>query len=121
MLSLSKHDYSMQRLSVYILRCADGSFYTGVSNNLPKRLAEHNAGLDTMAYTRSRLPVKLVFVQEFDSPLKAIEMEKRIKKWRREKKIALIEGRLYDLPELSKSKRHPSTGSRGERPKTVTG
>jgi putative endonuclease len=98
-------------LSVYIIECSDGSYYTGVTNNVARRVEQHNDPDISFGYTRKRQPVKLVFAQQFESPAEAIAAEKRIKKWRREKKLALIEGRLEDLPKLSKTARHPSTSS----------
>lgn len=91
-----------KKLSVYILQCSDGSFYTGVTNNVARRVEDHNQGVASASYTASRLPAKLVFTQEFNSPIQAINLEKQIKGWRREKKIALIEGRFGDLPGLAK-------------------
>jgi putative endonuclease len=99
------------KLSVYIVECADGSYYTGVTNDVERRVAQHNDLESATGFTARRLPVQLVFAQQFTSPAEALAMEKRIKKWRREKKLALIEGRFEDLPKLSKTARHPSTSS----------
>lgn len=93
----------MKRMWVYILECADGSYYTGVTNNLEKRLLEHSNCVH-VGYTSTRLPVTLKFSQEFDNPLTAIEREKQIKRWSREKKKALILGDFEKLSELSSSK-----------------
>ena len=90
--------------SVYILRCADNSFYTGVTRDIQKRFQQHCDKRDGISYTARRLPVTLVFVQEYAHIRDAIAMEKKIKGWRREKKIALIEGRYKDLPGLSRKK-----------------
>jgi putative endonuclease len=87
---------------VYIVRCADGSLYTGLARtNLEGRVWEHNAGVDPKAYTFERRPVVLVYNEEFDRFDDAIQRERQIKGWSRRKKIALIEGRHDDLPELS--------------------
>jgi putative endonuclease len=106
----------MKTMYVYILECADKSFYTGVTNNAEKRLVEHNTGIDRNSYTYIRRPVKLVFCETFADALQAIHFEKQIKGWSRKKKEALIAGKLHLLPELSKSKTNatspnPSTGS----------
>lgn len=87
---------------VYILICSDGTFYTGVTNNVDNRVNQHNNGTDPKSYTFRRRPVELVYVQTFLEPNQAIEFEKRLKKWSRAKKTALIEGRFNELPELSK-------------------
>jgi putative endonuclease len=88
------------------LRCADGSYYTGSTNNLPLRLAEHQAG-EGSAYTRCRLPVELVYSQEFPSEHEAFLRERQVKGWSRAKKEALIRGDFEALIKLSKS-RSPS-------------
>ncbi|CAG0999974.1 MAG: GIY-YIG nuclease family protein [Bacteroidetes bacterium] len=89
---------------VYILRCNDGTYYTGVTNNLERRFSEHQSGEDTSAYTFKRRPVQLVFYAEFSNIDFAIEKEKQLKKWSRAKKEALIEGKYELLSELSKKK-----------------
>jgi|JI9StandDraft_2_1071091.scaffolds.fasta_scaffold266675_2 putative endonuclease len=109
------------KLSIYIVECADGSYYTGVTNDVERRVAQHNDRQSTTGFTSKRLPVKLVFAQQFASPAEALAMEKRVKKWRREKKLALIQGRFEDLPKLAKTARHPSTSSAGGDPKRVAG
>ena len=73
----------------YILRCADGSLYCGWTNNLEKRLAAHNSG-KASKYTRSRLPVKLVYFETFDTKQEAMSREARIKQLSRREKLALI-------------------------------
>jgi predicted GIY-YIG superfamily endonuclease len=91
----------------YILRCADGSYYTGCTTNLDQRLGEHQAG-ETPSYTSTRLPVELVYAEEFQSIHDAIAAERRIKGWSRAKKAAMIEGRWDDLPALSKTGFRPA-------------
>ena len=86
----------------YILECSDGSFYTGSTTDLPRRVAEHNEGLGAN-YTRDRRPVKLVFAEESASVETAFVREKQVQGWSRAKKRALIEGRWNELPTLSKS------------------
>lgn len=74
---------------VYILRYSDGMYYTGITWNLKKRIAEHNAGIKT-AIQKSRLPVKLVYWEQFETRIEAAKKEKKIKGWRREKKEILM-------------------------------
>ena len=75
---------------VYILQCNDNSFYTGHTDNLEKRISEHNNG-KFAGYTSTRLPVKLVFHQEFGTRLEALEAERKLKNWSKIKKETLIE------------------------------
>ena len=75
---------------VYILGCSDRSYYVGVTNNIERRVAEHNEGLDPKAFTYRRRPVKLLFHAEFNDIENAIVLEKQLKGWSRRKKIALI-------------------------------
>ena len=88
---------------VYILKCSDGSFYTGSTSDIEKRISEHKNGL-IKGYTSSRRPVKLVFSDYFDRAYDAISAERQIKGWRREKKIALINGDFELLVKLSNEK-----------------
>jgi tRNA/rRNA methyltransferase len=74
---------------VYILRCADGSYYTGHTDDLERRVAQHRTG-EVQGYTQTRLPVELIWSQDFPSRIEAIEAEQRIKPWARAKKEALI-------------------------------
>ena len=85
----------------YILRCSDGSYYVGSTRNLEQRVWQHNSGLGA-EYTKRRLPVTLVFAEEFERVDEAFAMEKRIQGWSRRKREALIEGRFSDLPALSR-------------------
>jgi putative endonuclease len=87
---------------LYILLCADGSFYTGSTNDLERRMKEHQAG-EGANHTRKRVPVELIYWEEYTRIDLAYDREQQIKGWSREKKIALIEGRNGDLPELAKS------------------
>ena len=89
---------------VYILQCADDSYYTGVTSNLDKRLTEHQSAKHPESYTAQRLPVELVFYAEFTEINHAIASEKQIKDWSRAKKEALIAGRYEDLPNLAKKR-----------------
>ncbi len=74
---------------VYIVKCSDGMYYTGITWNLKKRIAEHNSGKDT-SIQKSRLPVRLVYWEKFKTRMLAAKREKEIKGWRREKKELLI-------------------------------
>jgi len=87
---------------VYVLKCSDGSYYTGVTNDIERRLAEHQSG-EIKGYTSLRLPVELVWCSEDVDIATAIAGEKQIKGWRRAKKEALIRGDYEALVELSKS------------------
>ena len=86
---------------VYILECADGSYYVGSTRNLEFRLWEHQEGLGA-AYTRRRRPVKLVWQQMFENVGEAFFWEKRIQNWSRAKREALIRGDYAALPGLAK-------------------
>ena len=74
---------------VYILECSDDSFYVGSTKDLARRFWEHQNGLGAN-YTKTRLPVKLVYAQEFDRVDEAFAREKQIQGWSRKKKIALM-------------------------------
>ncbi|MBD2699911.1 GIY-YIG nuclease family protein [Spirosoma sp. BT702] len=89
---------------VYILQCADGSYYVGMTNNLERRLAEHEEGFDPNSYTYSRRPIQIRWSESFQSPMAAINVEKQLKGWSRKKKEALIDDNYSLLPKLSKSK-----------------
>ena len=86
---------------MYILECADGSYYVGSTVDIERRLWEHNQG-DGAKYTARRRPVKLVFSVEFDSITAAFSAEKQVQGWRREKREALIRGEYELLPELAR-------------------
>ena len=86
---------------VYILKCSDKSYYTGVTNNLEKRFKQHQFGLNKGSYTYNRRPLTLEFHQEFNDVLQAIYFEKKIKGWTRLKKRALINGDFDMLQILS--------------------
>jgi putative endonuclease len=86
---------------MYILECADGSFYTGSTKDLERRFWEHQNLLGAN-YTKKRLPVKLVYFEEYSRIDEAFYREKQIQGWSRKKKLALIEGKNELLPELAK-------------------
>jgi len=91
----------MSKGFTYILECSDKSFYTGSTNDLEKRLWEHNNGLGAN-YTKRRLPVKLVYYEEYKRIDVAFYREKQIQGWGRKKKLALIDGKPELLPKLAK-------------------
>lgn len=80
----------MKSYYVYMVRCSDGSFYVGITNNPKVRLAQHNLGTDARSYTFTRRPVELVHAFEFREVTDAIGWEKQLKGWSRAKKRALI-------------------------------
>ena len=94
----------MKRAWVYILQCSDGSYYTGCTTNLQKRMTDHNEGRYD-GYTAKRLPVRLQWTEEFVDVRDAIVLERKIKKWTRKKKEALMRGDFQVLHELSRSTR----------------
>lgn len=83
----------MNRWFVYILECADGTLYTGYTCDLEKRLEKHNKGIASK-YTRSRIPVKMVFYEEFPSKSEAMVAEYSIKQMDRREKLNLIESKI---------------------------
>ncbi|MBC8375314.1 MAG: GIY-YIG nuclease family protein [FCB group bacterium] len=85
---------------LYILECSDGSYYTGSTKDIELRLQQHQAG-EGSSYTKSRLPVKLIYLEEFPRIDEAFYREKQVQGWSRKKKGALIDGHLNELPELS--------------------
>ena len=107
---------------VYILCCADNSYYTGHTDNLEERIAKHQTG-ETQGYTSTRLPVKLVFSEQFPTREEALTCERQIKGWGRNKKEALMRGDWAEVSRLARGGRatrgtdaglknvHPSTGS----------
>jgi putative endonuclease len=86
---------------IYILECADGSYYTGITNNCEQRLAEHSNGLNPTCYTYTRRPVRFAYSECFDDVWEAIGREKQIKRWTRKKKEALLREQHDDLPRLA--------------------
>ena len=87
---------------VYILRCADGSYYTGHTDNLEKRTREHDAGAMTDCYTFRRRPLQLVFSQGFPTRAEALASERQIKGWSRGKKEAMMRGDWAEVTRLAR-------------------
>ncbi len=86
---------------MYILKCSDGSYYTGSTKDLDKRILQHQSG-EGANHTSKRLPVKLVYYEEFMRIDEAFFREKQVQKWSKKKKEALINGEFEDLKSLSK-------------------
>jgi putative endonuclease len=101
----------VEQYFVYILKCSDDSYYTGMTYDLENRIYEHATGYFTNCYTFKRRPVKLVWYELTDSKDAAHERERQIKKWTRKKKEALILGDETQLVELSKNIKSRTTHS----------
>jgi putative endonuclease len=95
----------------YMLHCDSGFFYTGHTDNLESRLAQHESG-QVPGFTRDHLPVSLVWSQEFPTRVEALAAERQIKGWSRAKKLALIRGDWGEICRLAKAK----TGLRQAQP-----
>ena len=94
--------------TIYILRCADGSYYTGITRrSVEERLSEHTQGLIKGCYTESRLPVELVFSEYYERADEAVAAERRIKGWSRAKKEAMMRGDFATLSTLARRKPKP--------------
>jgi len=85
---------------MYILLCADGLYYTGSTKDLDRRMEEHQLGMGAN-FTRKKLPVKLMYYEEFDRIDEAYNREKQIQRWSKSKKAALISGNIKELKRLS--------------------
>ncbi len=88
---------------VYILRCSDGSYYTGHTDNLDARMHQHESSKQS-GYVSSRKPFQLVWSETFESRELAIASELQIKGWSRRKKEAMMRGDWGKVSELAKSK-----------------
>ncbi len=89
----------MKTYYVYILKCADGLTYTGISNNISRRLEEHQKGLNKNCFTFKRRPLELIFQQDFNDVKQAIYFEKKNKNWSSKKKLALA-NEEFDLLQI---------------------
>jgi len=85
---------------MYILKCADDSYYTGSTKDLKLRLEQHQNG-EGANYTKKHLPVQLVYFEEFDRIDHAFEREHQVKRWSRKKKVALINNMPEELHKLA--------------------
>lgn len=88
---------------VYMLRCADGSYYTGHTDDLEKRIGQHTTGAITGCYTFKRRPLELVFSQEFPTREEALASEIQIKGWSRKKKEAMMRGDWAEVSRLARA------------------
>jgi len=86
---------------MYILKCSDGTYYTGSTKDVSVRLKQHESGQGAN-HTKKRLPVELVYYEQYDRIDHAFYREKQIQGWSRNKKEALIDGRIEELPSLAK-------------------
>ncbi len=92
----------VKRYFVYMLRCFDGTFYVGVTNDVDRRFSEHCDGIDPDCYTAKRRPLRLVHVSEFQWVNEAIDFEKKLKGWSHRKKRAFAELAWGDLKRYSR-------------------
>jgi len=99
---------------VYILKCSDGSYYTGHTDNLEMRMAQHRGRAFQSCYTATRLPVDLVFSQEFPSREEALASERQIKGWSRKKKEAMMHGDWKEVSRLAQNALRQAQGERGK-------
>ncbi|MDB5222629.1 MAG: hypothetical protein JWN83_1296 [Chitinophagaceae bacterium] len=93
----------MNHYTVYIVECHDGFYYVGVTNDLERRLWEHNTGFDRKCFTYKRRPVELKYYESCPDIKQAIAYEKQLKGWSRKKKQALFKEDFTELKRLSKS------------------
>ena len=100
---------------VYILRCADGSYYTGTASDLARRLQEHQDGVSPSSYTFRRRPIKLVWSEELNTHNEALQHEYPIKGWSRAKKEALIRSDYQLIHELMREERRRRENKKGRR------
>ena len=98
----------MLRFFVYMLSCADDSYYVGHTDDLEHRVAEHHSAA-IPGYTSTRLPVRVVWSADFATRDEARERELQIKGWSRAKKAALVRGDWAEIRRLAKSRGRPST------------
>ena len=89
---------------VYLLQCADQSYYVGHTDELEKRIQQHERG-EVGGYTSTRRPVRVVFTQEFASREEALAAERQIKRWSRRKKAALARGDWSEMSRLSRRRK----------------
>jgi LAO/AO transport system kinase len=92
----------MKPFFAYLLRCSDGSYYAGQTDDIDARMQQHEEG--EIGYTSTRKPVELVWQGEFETREAAIAFEQQIKGWSRAKKMALIADDWKQIQELAKSK-----------------
>lgn len=93
---------------MYILKCADGTYYVGSTRNIDLRLSQHQSGRGSR-YTSGRLPVELVYAEEYDRISDAYAREKQVQNWSRAKREALINGKPELLSALAKKRFNKSS------------
>ena len=98
---------------VYILKCSDNSYYTGHTDNLEQRLAQHQQRYFRSCYTATRLPVVLVYSQSFATREEALSSERQIKGWSRKKKEAMMRGDWNEVSRLAQNTLRQAQGERG--------
>ena len=102
---------------LYILKCINGAYYVGHTDNIDKRMSEHNLGLINTCYTKNKRPLELMFLQIFPTRDAAFQAERQVKGWSRKKKEAFINDdwneiqRLNVLQKNYKERSNPSTSS----------
>ena len=111
----------MHNFSVYILQCNDGSYYVGVTNNLERRLWEHETGFYETCRTYKRRPIELKYFEYTSDIKQAILREKQLKGWSRKKKEALFREDWDELKRLSKSSIAKANSSPSSDPSTSSG
>ena len=92
-----KYSSSKNKWYVYIVECADGSLYTGITTNVQRRVLEHNYGMKAAKYTRSRRPVRLVYRKEVQNRSEASKEEARIKRLKRKEKQELVKAYISQI------------------------
>jgi predicted GIY-YIG superfamily endonuclease len=97
----------MKPFWLYIPCCADASYYVGHTDDLPRRIAQHQSGTWQQCYTFKRRPLELVFSQDFSSREEALVAERRIKGWSRKKKQAMLRGDWQEVSRLARSSGTP--------------
>jgi len=99
---------------LYILKCINGAYYIGHTDNIEKRMSEHDQGLIKNCYTTNKRPVELIFLQTFPTRDAAFHAERQIKGWSRKKKEAFMENNWDKIKQLNneqKERSNPSTSS----------
>lgn len=86
---------TVPQFSLYLVRCADGTLYTGIATDVTKRLAEHDSGPRGAKYLRGKGPLEVVFSEAAGDRAAASRLEYRVKQLSRVQKLELIEGRLH--------------------------
>ncbi len=103
-----------------MVHCADQTFYVGHSDDLERRIAQHEAG-DGAGYTQPRLPIKLVWYESFASRREALEAERKVKGWSKAKKLALIRGDWAMIKSLARNSEAKKGGLRQAQPERSVG